>query len=389
MPGGWIIENRLISPILAFWHRARDATGGGSLAPAIRDELAQLQYARIGSIVPILYFSIALIAVIAGAASGGSFELMYHVLLPGGFVVLGIFRCVVWHRRRKVAADQAKIRRYLQSTTLIALTMGFVGGMWTLDAYFDTRETRRILPPVFIFMITFAGAICLTSVPRAAIGVMVLALTPTLIAMMMSTDIGIQAMAVCFLIVSLLTLMLIVNSFSEIVSGLLLRHELRHLSETDPLTGLANRRAFQFQFETLPDATCGKQYVTIVMIDLDGFKQANDRFGHAAGDAVLIQAGDRLRTLCPDAGSIARLGGDEFALLIETDGNIAQTEALKRAVQSILSMPYQHHDQQIAISASVGTSHGPKGIISLDTLMREADSELYRAKHSASMRRRA
>ncbi len=336
-----------------------------------------------------LYFSIALIAVIAGAASGDGFHIMYNLVLPVGFVLMGGYRCIVWYRRRSMRVDQAQIRRYLRSTTLIALTMGLVGGLWTLDAYYDTREARRVLAPVFIFMITFAGAVCLTCMPRAAIGVMILALTPTLTMMMMSSDIGIQAMAICFLIVSLLTLMLIVNSFHEIVSGLTLRNELKQLSETDPLTGLANRRAFRAQFSSLSEGRDHPHSVALVMIDLDGFKLANDCFGHAAGDAILIQAGQRLETLCPHATSVARLGGDEFALLLETDGDHAYVAALKHGVQSILSLPYHYRDQQIAISASVGTAHGLKGIISLDTLMRDADSQLYRAKSSASVRRTA
>ncbi|MFN3820412.1 diguanylate cyclase domain-containing protein [Blastomonas sp.] len=365
------------------------ATGGDGLAPALRDELAELQFARIGAVVPVLYFSIALIAVIAGAASGGEFDVMYHFLLPGGFVLMGGYRCIIWYRRRAMRVDQAKIRRYLRSTTMIALTMGLVGGLWSFDAYYGTREARRVLAPVFIFMITFAGAVCLTSMPRAAIGVMVLSLSPTLLMMMMSSDIGIQAMAFCFLIVSLLTFMLIVNSFHEIVSGLTLRHELKQLSETDPLTGLANRRAFRMQFKTLSDRRGARQSVALVMVDLDGFKQANDRFGHAAGDAILVQAGERLGTMCPQATSVARLGGDEFAVLLETDGDLAYVAALKHGVQSILSLPYHYRDQQIGISASVGTAHGIKGIISLDTLMRDADNELYRAKNRASLRRTA
>lgn len=368
---------------------AKTATGGESLPPAIRDELVHLQYARIAAIVPVLYFSIALIAAIAGAASGGGFDIVYHVLLPGGFIAMGCYRCLVWHRRKSKPVNLARIRQYLRSTTAIAMGLGLVGGLWTLDAYFDTRETRRILPPVFIFMITFAGAICLTSMPRAATGVLFLALTPTLIAMMMSTDVGIQAMAVCFLIVSLLTLMLIVSSFKEMVSGLTLRHELRQWSETDPLTGLANRRAFCSRFESLCNGPGRTGYVAIVMIDLDGFKLANDRFGHAAGDAILVQVGERLGTLCPDAACIARLGGDEFALLLEGYTSSDQVRPLKRAVRSILSLPYHYQDRQIMVSASVGTASGRKDSVVLDTLMRDADGELYRAKQRASARRRA
>jgi len=370
--------------IRAAWQRARAATDGGNLAPHIRDELALLQYTRLGSIVPILYFSIALVAVVAGAASGGGFDIMYHLLLPGGFIVLGCCRCLVWYRRRGVPVAIDKVRRYLKSTTWIALGMGLVGGLWTVDAYFDTPETRRVLAPVFIFMITFAGAVCLTSMPRVAMGVVIVALTPMLTIMVQSPDIGVQAMGVCFVIVSALTLMLIVNSFNEIVSGLLLRHELKMLSETDPLTGLANRRAFRAQFASEPAAPDGARRVTLVMIDLDGFKQANDAFGHAAGDAILVQAGERLRNLCQDASCVARLGGDEFALLIET---ASDSDALKRAVQTVLSLPYQYRNQQIVITASVGTAHGPKDSAGLEALMRDADSELYRAKQWASIRR--
>jgi diguanylate cyclase (GGDEF)-like protein len=383
---GLNIVDRLTTLIRAVWRRAKVATDGGSLAPHIRDELAHLQFNRIGSIVPILYFSIALVAVIAGTASDGGFDVMYHLVLPGGFVVLGCCRCYIWYRRRGQKASTAKIRRYLRSTTLIALAMGLVGGLWTVDAYHETVETRRVLAPVFIFMITFAGAICLTIMPRVAAGVMLVTLTPTLTMMVQSDDIGIQAMGVCFTIVSLLTLLLIVNSFNEIVSGLVLRHELKALSETDPLTGLANRRAFRAQFSSASVTDGGPQSVTLVMIDLDGFKEANDRYGHAAGDAILIQAGERLTSLCQDASCVARLGGDEFAVLILTDGD---SDGLKRAVQTVLSLPYHYRDQHISISASVGTAHGSQGNVSLETLMREADSELYSAKQWVSARRKA
>ncbi|MDM7957103.1 diguanylate cyclase [Blastomonas sp.] len=370
----------------AIWQRAKVATNGGDLPLSIRDELAHLQFHRIGSIVPILYFSIALVAVIAGTASNGGFDVMYHTVLPGGFILLGSYRCYVWYRRRGLKVSTAKVRRYLRSTTMIALAMGVVGGLWTVDAYNETVETRRVLAPVFIFMITFAGAICLTIMPRVAAGVMCVSLTPTLTIMVQSDDIGIQAMGICFTIVSLLTLLLIVNSFNEIVSGLVLRHELKALSETDPLTGLANRRAFRARFSSASGSAEAPLGVTLVMIDLDGFKEANDRYGHAAGDAILIQAGERLTSLCQDANCVARLGGDEFAVLIFDDGDC---EALKRAVQTVLSLPYHYRDQQILISASVGMAHGPHGAISLETLMREADSELYRAKQWVSARRQA
>lgn len=369
--------------------RAKAAIDGGDLAPAVADELVRLQYARIGAIVPVLYFAIALIAVVAGAASGGGFDIMYHVVLPAGFVSMGCFRSFVWYRRRSTRPDLARMRGYLRTTTWIALGLGLVGGLWTIDAYYDTRETRRILAPVFIFMITFAGAICLTSLPRAAIGVMTIALIPMLGIMIVASDPGVQAMAVCFATVSVLILALILSSFREIVSGLELRHELKMLSETDSLTALANRRAFSGRFAELASTLSPSRSIGIVMIDLDGFKRANDRYGHAAGDAILVQAGERLTTLCPDAASIARLGGDEFAMLFETAEGSHYTVALKASVRAVLSLPYHFRDQQISISASVGMASCTGECRSLDALMRDADHDMYGAKQTAASSLRA
>jgi diguanylate cyclase (GGDEF)-like protein len=364
----------------ALRHRAKAALDIGDPAPAVADDLVRVQYARIGAIVPVLYFSIALIAVVAGAASGGDFDIMYHVMLPAGFVSMGCFRSFIWYRRKSAVPDIDRMRGYLRTTTWIALGLAFVGSLWTMDAYNDTRETRRILAPVFIFMITFAGAICLTSLPRAAIGVMALGVIPMLGIMFVASDPGIQAMAVCFSTVSLLIMALIVSSFKEIVSGLELRHELKTLSETDSLTGLANRRAFTAQFEHVASGLAPRRSIAIVMIDLDGFKLANDRYGHDAGDAILVQAGERLTSLCPDAASIARLGGDEFALLVEMEQGGGFCPALKAAVRSVLSLPYQHRGRQIAISASVGAALSTGKDNGLERMMRDADQDMYGAK---------
>ena len=108
-----------------------------------------------------------------------------------------------------------------------------------------------------------------------------------------------------------------------------MQHGLRRAANTDALTGLANRAAFR---RILGLRAASGTPVLLVLADLDGFKRANDTYGHLAGDAVLVEVAARLRRLAPRAACIARLGGDEFALLFD----VAQGERLARATICLL-----------------------------------------------------
>jgi len=353
----------------------------------VRDDLVVLQHERIGALIPVLYFTIATIAVVAAAASGGGFDPIYHVVLPGSFVSIGIYRCIVWQLRKSQPVDIGKAARQLRSTTILALIIGLIGGIWTVDAFYTTIEARRVLAPVFIFMLTFAGAICLNSLPKAAIGAMVNALLPATVAMILSTDPGIRAMGISLLIVSMLMCGLVIHNFGQLVSGLKLRLELQRLSETDSLTGLANRRAFGAKFDELAEDLDQHKPIALMMIDLDGFKAANDKFGHAAGDEILEEVASRLRNLCKNAASIARLGGDEFAILFATKGNLNHYIDHKDAIRKVLSLPYICDDQQVFITASIGMASCPADGMTTSSLLQSADVELYAEKHQGKARR--
>ncbi len=372
------------------WRRVLRATGC-AVPPAIRDDLARLQHDRIGALIPILYLTIATITIVAASASGGGFDVMYHAILPGGFLGMGMYRCLVWYRRGDGPVDLVKVRRHLRSTTWLALIMGLVGGLWTLDAYYTTIEARRILAPVFIFMITFAGAICLNSLPRAAIGVMVSALTIPTVAMILSNDMGIRAMGISLMIVSWLMTGFIIHNFAQTVSSLKLSRKLQLLAGSDALTGLANRRAFEMKFTeltgdgALAEETDGE--IVLTMIDLDGFKQANDHYGHPAGDAVLIEVAKRLRKICPRAPCVARLGGDEFAIISASQGDAEFYEAQREAIRVAISLPHQWEGQQITVSASLGMATYPRDGASLSELLKHSDQALY-AEKAKTLRRR-
>ena len=148
----------------------------------------------------------------------------------------------------------------------------------------------------------------------------------------------------------------------------------RRLAEVDPLTGLANRRLFQEKLSELaarPDAA-------LLLVDLDGFKQINDTFGHAGGDDCLKTAAERLKLACRGAALVARIGGDEFAVLF--DQGIARAEFERRARDAVeaLRIPVRRGDFQLELGASAGLACA-EGSNANDWISR-ADLALYAAK---------
>jgi diguanylate cyclase (GGDEF)-like protein/PAS domain S-box-containing protein len=151
--------------------------------------------------------------------------------------------------------------------------------------------------------------------------------------------------------------------------------ELRHLSIHDSLTGLYNRNFFM---EEMARFERGRNFpVSIVMADLDGLKQVNDREGHAAGDSLINHAAEVL-TLAFRAGDVvARIGGDEFAVLLPaTDANVAK-QLLQRMRQIIRKHQIDHPETQLSLSLGVGTSTEPAP---LADILKIADVNMYREK---------
>ncbi|NES31311.1 diguanylate cyclase [Micromonospora terminaliae] len=152
----------------------------------------------------------------------------------------------------------------------------------------------------------------------------------------------------------------------------------RHAASHDPLTGLPNRRAFFRLAATLLTDAAGKPLVAIVL-DLDDFKQVNDRYGHAAGDQVLVSVAQRLAAFAGD-NLVARLGGDEFAgLLVSPTVDRRWIEHATRRLCEALAAPIPLGARSVRVTASVGLApvHGPTQLT--DALCR-ADAAMYQAK---------
>ena len=158
---------------------------------------------------------------------------------------------------------------------------------------------------------------------------------------------------------------------------------LRHKATHDELTGLPNRWLFNFELEQgLLRAGRSGQSVAVVVLDLDHFKSINDSFGHAMGDALLVQVAARMRGVLRQNDLLARLGGDEFALLL-TD--LSEADVATRVVaklQAVLQASYRLGEQDVHSGGSMGLAYYPGDARDGGTLLRYADMAMYQAKQT-------
>lgn len=148
------------------------------------------------------------------------------------------------------------------------------------------------------------------------------------------------------------------------------------LASLDALTDLPNRGAWR---DCLKQAMQSRQPVTVLLVDLDGFKEVNDTLGHSAGDSLLKEVAARMVATCADALMVARLGGDEFvALLPGNDARLASAVAAQLVAE--ISVPYEFAGQRMEIGASIGVALGPTHSDRAEELLSAADLALYRAK---------
>lgn len=157
---------------------------------------------------------------------------------------------------------------------------------------------------------------------------------------------------------------------------------LRRLAFTDPLTGLANRRTFESTCEDLQRREHDSAALSVLaVLDVDHFKQINDRLGHAAGDACLRQLALRLERVMEDALLIARIGGDEFAVLLRLPLGRPHLDLILDRALRVLSSPVDWNGRTIEIGVSIGlTTLRPAHCDDITQLFAEADSALYLAK---------
>jgi diguanylate cyclase (GGDEF)-like protein/PAS domain S-box-containing protein len=173
-----------------------------------------------------------------------------------------------------------------------------------------------------------------------------------------------------------------VASYDDVTARVEQDRRTRHEADTDPLTGLANRRALERTLNAaLARAGARSRSVGLLMVDLDGFKAVNDTFGHAAGDEALREVARRLKRSVRERDLVARLGGDEFVVVLTDLGD--RSGAVQHSVERItdaLTDPIAFDGASVTLGAALGVATFPADGANAADLLAHADRAMYAAK---------
>lgn len=361
--------------------------------PLDEDALALAQYQVFTRQIPLLYFLLLINTWTLAYVFRDAAPHWLGVELLLGISAFSVFRAIGWWNMRDEIPNVAVARRRVRTTVILAWILAPAMAIWSL-MLFDYGD--MYLKIHVVFMMT-AGIMtmtyCLSSSWQA-----VLALVATVNMIFFGffihrDEYQFSAMAIHFLVVTSVMVGMMMYYYRDFVRLIDARslaeraqNEALLQANRDGLTQLPNRRNF---FHTL-EGICAEskkngQRFAVAVLDLDGFKPVNDLYGHAVGDALLVQVGQRIAACVQARAHVARLGGDEFALIM--DGLDAQDDAafvaLGQTVCQRLREPFELDGFTLQVGSSMGLVTFPDRAVQAQQLYQCADYALYEGKRGS------
>jgi diguanylate cyclase (GGDEF)-like protein len=349
---------------------------------AIRDDFTILRARRVESQSPMMY--LMLLATTPTAAWAGAAEL--HWAIKYGMPALLAVLCVLGLVENRVSRSrQLSLRRaqlIVRKTSSVSGMVGVMCSSWAVINWLASPPESHASFAMIIAMGALATAYCLSAIRLAAIVNLVIGVVPISILMLASGRPAEMAAATSLILATVILVRFILQGHVMLVDLLQLQQQTRDLAHTDPLTGLANRRALEGRIAALLGKGDAAGGFRLALLDLDGFKPVNDRHGHAFGDKLLRSVAERLRETIGDDGLVVRQGGDEFAVLIPPHSPLNGAQIAARILIA-LARPHQIEGVPVQVGASVGVAQWPDDGASADALFEHADRALYQAKAEA------
>lgn len=160
-------------------------------------------------------------------------------------------------------------------------------------------------------------------------------------------------------------------------------HLLEHIAHYDPLTDLPNRVLLADRMQqAMLHCQRREQSLAVAFLDLDGFKDINDKYGHSAGDQLLIEIANRLKLVLREGDTLARLGGDEFVAILTDLNQANDCEPILERLLLAAAEPFIMHGSEVRVSASIGVTLYPQDGVDADQLIRHADQAMYISKQA-------
>jgi diguanylate cyclase len=346
---------------------------------AIRDDFTMLRARRVETQTPVMY--LMLLATTPTAAWAGSADL--HWGIKYGMPALLAVLCVLGLIENKISRSRhLSLRRAQLIVRKTASVSGWVGVMcssWAVINWLASPTGNHASFAMIIAMGALATAYCLSAIRFAAVLNLVIGVVPISALMLASGRPAEMAAATSLILGTAILVRFILQGHAMLVDLLQLQQQTRDLANTDPLTGLANRRALDARIAALLAKGEDAAGFRLALLDLDGFKPVNDRFGHGFGDKLLRAVADRLRETIGDGGLVVRHGGDEFAVLIPPHSPLSAAPLAERILIALVR-PHVIDGVPVNVSASVGVAQWPQDGARADDLFEFADRALYQAK---------
>lgn len=360
------------------YHRLR-ARFFPPIPDAMRDDVALLRANRVEALTPMLFLMLAATTPTAIYAGVETVHPVIRIGFPVILAVVGILGFLFLRHNRGRRMSPRRARRIIREASWVSGITGAMCSLWTVTNWLAAPPETHSYYAMIMAMGSLATAYCLSSIRFATFLNLGVGLAPVSALMLTSGNPPEIAAGTSLVIATLFLLRMVVQQHGQVIDLLELQRQMRELAHTDPLTGLANRREFDLRLDEEIARASGAGRFAIALLDLNGFKPINDRYGHAIGDGVLCEVADRLRRACGNHAIVARQGGDEFAILVPAGSPLLDT-ALADHILAALAAPYRIDGQSIGVGAGVGTATWPEHGTSARALLEFADRALYAAK---------
>jgi len=361
-------------------------------------ELNRARFKALSTQVPFMY-AIVLINMYALTYSHLHLAPIYlTVFLPTFLTFVAIYRSIGFIKADPDKMSDMQIAKRLQAINYAAFAIGLIGIVWALGLFqFGNAYTQSHIA-FFICLTAVCAITCLMHLYQSALIITGVIIFPALIYFFFHEQTVFNAIAVNILMVVGAMLLIMFRYFKDFTNLIENQQKLEQQSQTlqtlneeniklaniDSLTDLPNRRCFFAKIqEMLKQRKVSKTPFVIGVLDLDGFKQVNDLFGHPAGDKLLADTSDRLSHLCDEQVFLARLGGDEFGIIIEQPGEKKETVDFGNQICESLKAPFQLREGCAQIAGTIGFANFPEAGETPETLFERADYALCYSKQNA------
>lgn len=322
-------------------------------------------------------FILSLPMCIYGASPGAGPAIVYG--LPALIFVLCAAGLMALCNPPSREGGNEEAQRVIGLVWLLSLMTSMLGSIWCLASWATAPEETRVYYPAIMSLGALTVGYCLMAARGVGPSILLITLVPSAAALSTTGETMDLVLAISMVIAGVFQITMMKRHQGLLLNLVEERHQSAKQARMDFLTGLANRRALLERFLELAD---GRRVLRLMVIDIDRFKEINDRFGHDVGDEVLRAFAQLLRFHARGQICAARLGGEEFALL-------APAEALDSAIALQLLVEirgaYMPHGE--TVTASIGVAEGsPAELADWTVLYGHADRALYRAKNEGRNR---